>query len=220
MELVKAPTDQAFAAVCFAVVQTGKIRRCEDFRRSRHNETVAAEDSPAYTDVEQYIRLVQKLQQLRQGNPMIWLQDLEGAYRQVPVEQDRIAIPCSSRRRVPRSGAAPFGAAASVWAFCRFADGMVPVARRLLCVPHGHFVDDFTGAELEATAESACSTFRDMFQELGLCMKESKEQPPKTRQKVLGVIITVRDDAMMVEACPQRQQNSLGCWTKWNSTTR
>ena len=105
MELVKAPTDQAFAAVCFAVVQTGKIRRCEDFRRSRHNETVAAEDSPAYTDVEQYIRLVQKLQQLRQGNPMIWLQDLEGAYRQVPVEQDRIAIPCSSRRRVPRSGA-------------------------------------------------------------------------------------------------------------------
>lgn len=119
-----------------------------------------------------------------------------------------------------RHRAAPFGAAASVWAFCRFADGMVPVARRLLCVPHGHFVDDFTGAELEATAESACSTFRDMFQELGLCMKESKEQPPKTRQKVLGVIITVRDDAMMVEACPQRQQNSLGCWTKWNSTTR
>ena len=57
--------------------------------------------------------------------------------------------------------------------------------------------------------QTACDSFRDMFQELGLCMKKSKEQPPNTQQKVLGVIITVRDESLMVEAFPDRKQKVL-----------
>ena len=137
MELSPAPTQKAFAAVCFAVVQMGKIRRCEDFRRSRHNETVTAEDSPAYTDVEQYIGLVQRLKEMNKGRPAIWLQDLEeGACRQVPVEPGADSYTVLVMPDGPtlwRHKSAPFGAAASVWAFCRFADGMVSVGKGESC---------------------------------------------------------------------------------------
>lgn len=207
-----APTEHARAAMCFAVVQSDKVRRCEDYRRSSHNATVLAYDCPHYNDVECYAALVRRLQTLDQGTAMVWGQDLAGAYRQLPVEPGGDTYTLLFLPDGPslwRHRAAPFGAVASVWAFCRFGDALTSLARRLLVVLTGHFVDDWTGVELPATAASSCSSFKTFFEHLGLDMKPEKEQPPATSQKVLGVIFEVTDEMLLVAICPKRRDRLL-----------
>ena len=208
MDLQPAPTRCAWAALCFAFAQSDKVRRCEDFRRSSHNSTIEADDCPHYNDVEGYATAIRHLQSLSQGKAMIWGQDLAGAYRQLPVKPGDDTYTILMVPEGPslwRHRAAPFGAVASVWAFCRFGDSLTALARRLLLTLTGHFVDDWTGTELAATCRSSCDSFRDFFLCLGLAMKPEKEQPPALKQKVLGVIMSVQQEALTVEICPKRR---------------
>eukprot|EP00435_Cladocopium_sp_Y103_P038353 s2136_g10.t1 len=202
-----APTTHAWAAVCFAVV-----RRCEDYRRSSHNSTVYADDCPHYENVESYVANMRHLQALGLGLPQLWGHDLTGAYRQIPLQPSDTAYTVLLLPEGPslwRHRAAPFGATASVWAFCRLSDSMVSLARRILISMVGHFVDDFTRVELGATADSSCSSFKLFFQKLGLSMKPEKEQLPASRQKVLGVIIHAQPDQLTIETCPKRSAKIL-----------
>ncbi|CAL1152210.1 unnamed protein product [Cladocopium goreaui] len=177
-------------------------------RRSSHNSTIEADDCPHYNDVEGYATAIRHLQSLSQGKAMIWGQDLAGAYRQLPVKPGDDTYTILMVPEGPslwRHRAAPFGAVASVWAFCRFGDSLTALARRLLLTLTGHFVDDWTGTELAATCRSSCDSFRDFFLCLGLAMKPEKEQPPALKQKVLGVIMSVQQEALTVEICPKRR---------------
>ena len=212
MHLSPPPTDRAWAALCFAVEQGDKVRRCEDYRRSSHNSTVQADDCPHYDDVTRYVTVMKHIQALGCGLPQIWGHDLTGAYRQIPLEPSDSAYTVLILPRGPslwRHRAAPFGATASVWAFCRFSDSMVSLARRYLIALAGHFVDDFTGVELAATAESSCLSFKAFFQRLGLSMKPEKEQPPAETQKVLGVVIQAHEGELIVGTCPKRREKLL-----------
>eukprot|EP00435_Cladocopium_sp_Y103_P052567 s601_g16.t1 len=212
MEPSPAPTSQAWAAVCFAVEQSDKVRRCEDYRRSSHNSTIYADDCPHYDDVERYVNTMRHLQHLGHGLPMIWGHDLTGAYRQIPLQPGDSSYTLLILPDGPslwRHRAAPFGATASVWAFCRFSDSLLSVARRLLVTLAGHFVDDFTGVELPAAALSSCRCFKEFFQKLGLAMKPEKEQPPAWEQKLLGVIIHAEEDYLTVKTCPKRRDKLL-----------
>jgi hypothetical protein len=59
----------------------------------------------------------------------------------------------------------------SVLSFCHFGDSLTSLSRRLLVILTGHFVDGWTGVELEVTARSSCMTFKSFFQHQGLAMK-------------------------------------------------
>ena len=206
------PTTRAWAAMCFAVVQSDKVRRCEDYRRSFHNSTIQASDTPHYGDVEGYVATIQHLQSGGFTDVQIWGQDLAGAYRQIPVKPSEDPYTILIVPKGPtlwRHRATPFGAVASVWAFCRFGDCLTSLARRLLMVLTGHFVDDWTGIEPTATADSSCWAFKQFFEHLGLSMKPEKEQAPSSCQKVLGVVIRVAQDRVTVEICPQRKRKIL-----------
>ena len=82
------PTSEVYPALCFAVEQADKIRRCEDFRRSSHNSTISVDDCPHHHDLDLYVRLLQRLKRYDSGTPLIWGQDLDAAYRQLPVRPD------------------------------------------------------------------------------------------------------------------------------------
>ena len=132
------PTSKAWAALCFAVVQSDKVRRCEDYRRSCHNSTVTADDCPHYSDIAAYVATIQRLQAMNIGRTLIWGQNLAGAYRQLPVRPGDDAYTILILPQGPtlwRHRATPFGAVASVWAFCRFGDCLTSLASRLLVVP-------------------------------------------------------------------------------------
>ena len=202
------PTEEVYPALCFAVEQHDKVRRCEDFRRSFHNSTVAVDDCPHHHDLDLYIKLLQRLQAYDAGTPMIWGEDLDSAYRQLPVRPDPYCytmLVVDTGVTLWRHTAAPFGATAAVWSFNRFADALVAVSRRLLMLPLGHFVDDFTGIDIPALAHGGCKAFKDLFNALGLDMKPSKEQLPATSQRVLGVVLSCNDSHIEVAACPERR---------------
>eukprot|EP00435_Cladocopium_sp_Y103_P048273 s452_g14.t1 len=192
MHLSPAPTTQAWAALCFAVEQSDKVRRCEDYRRSSHNSTVQADDCPHYEDVTRYVTTMRYLQTLGKGMPLIWGHDLTGAYRQIPLE------PSDSPTRYLKGHR------------CGGTEQHRSEQRPVFLVALvGHFVDDFTGVELETTAESSSFSFKTVFQKLGLSMNPEKEQAPSTKQKVLGVVIHAYPERLVIETCPKRKEKLL-----------
>ena len=82
--LLPLPEQDICTSFCFSVLQTDKVRRCEDFRRSGNNATVIAHDVPHHHDIKTFTDLA--LAQLKEGTTaMVWAEDLNGAYRQFPV---------------------------------------------------------------------------------------------------------------------------------------
>ena len=207
-ELQPLPSDCAFAALCFAVEQGEKVRRCDDYRRSFHNSTIQTSDVPHGHDLDTYISVMKRYHELQVVNPVIWGQDLDAAYRQIPVRPDADAFTILQTEDGPtlwRHAAAPFGATASVWAFNRLADALVSLARRLLLIPVCHFVDDFMCIDPVDLAASSCLAFKTLFGQLGLRMKPTKEQLPSPTQKMLGVYVHVQNQQVLLSACPNRK---------------
>ena len=206
-QMTPVPDEQAHAAVCFSVTQSDKIRRCEDFRRSFHNSTFEVKDAPVHHDVGTYVSLARHIWAKHQVTPMLWCQDLEAAYRQVPLRPGPFAY-CAL---VTPAGvslwqhlAACFGATSSVWSFNRFADCLISLCRRTLILMVGHYVDDFAGLDHPDLADSGCDSFCQCFQLLGLDTKASKEQRPAFSHKLLGVIVTITNEDVVVSPCPKR----------------
>ena len=205
--LLPLPDQEMYAAFCFSVSQHDKIRRCEDYRRSHHNETVYVKDVPHHDTIDAYAQLA--LWWLtHQSTPVeIWAHDLDSAYRQIGVRRPQYAYVVLHTPRGPmifRHTAMCFGATASVWGFNRFADSMLFIFHHLFLSTALHFVDDFGGVEPSATAPSAFTAFDDFFSCLGLTMKKKKAEPPSRVQRLLGVIIEIESQGVRLSPCPER----------------
>ena len=201
----------AYAAFAFSVVQEGsdnrkKVRRCEDYRRSHHNSTIHAVDKPPHDSVETYVRVLlfwAFIGILAQ----VWCQDLMAAYRQYPVLEVAHAymlLQLPHGISVWRHAVLPFGASASVWHFNRCTDAVVWLARSLLLVVALHYVDDIGGPEPPWSSDSACASFKELCELIGIRVKPSKEQPPAFLQKVLGVWIAVTSAGIEIRPDPGR----------------
>lgn len=205
LPMLDAPDHHVFASVSFAVEQHDK-GRCEDFRRSWHNSCVVTQDAPIHHGIDYYVQLCRWHHQSGL-HPLVWVHDLDAAYRQLPVrdfDKAYMVLQTPSGPTLWRHNSLCFGAAASVWNFNRFADLLQFLARRLLWVPVHHYVDDFASVEDITLAESGFSTFDSMFGTLGLQMKPKKALKPATKQKLLGVIIEVNSTHVTLQPCPQR----------------
>ena len=206
LPMLEAPSSPIYTSVSFAVEQHDKIRRCEDFKRSWHNSCMVAHDAPIHHGLDYYVQLCRWHAQ-RAKRPVVWVHDLDAAYRQIPVRDTDKAYMVLQTPDGPslwRHSALCFGAAASVWNFNRFADMIQWLARRLLWVPVHHYVDDFASIEGDKVAASGFQCFYKLFGCLGLQMKEKKALAPSTTQKLLGVIIQVTDTQVILRPCPQR----------------
>ena len=191
--LVALNNEDIHVAFCFSVKQEDKIRRCEDYRRSFHNSTIEAYDAVPHDDIQKYVELARAYSRQR-SLCKFWAQDLASAYRQFPVKHPEHCYTVLNTPNGPllfRHRALPFGSSASVWSFNRAADALTYLARRMLLVTTGHYVDDWAAAEQEDSVQSGYHAFESIFQCLGLRMKPKKAQPPQHTQKILGVEIIV-----------------------------
>ena len=205
-DLLPLPQDQITVSFCFSVQQQDKVRRCEDFRRSGHNATVAVNDSPPHDDVDKFIQLAKAYSSLGFCSE-VWSQDLSGAYRQFPVRNPDdcyCAILTEKGPMLFKHHALSFGAVASVWSFNRCADALTFLSRRLLAVTVGHYVDDFIGVEEEHTVMSGFEQFTRLFRLLGLRMKEKKALAPSPSHKILGVQMTLAQHQAVLAPHPDR----------------
>ena len=135
-----------------------KLRRGEDWRRSKHNATMGVEDVPTHHFLGDIVDLI--LRAWAEG----WDRDLQNAYRQWAVRHPGHCgtfLPTSSGVTLWFHFAMCFGAAASVWNFNRAADAVQMLLRALLLVLLGHFVDDFNGVDSSDTAESVLVDLAD-----------------------------------------------------------
>ena len=84
-KLLPVALGAAYAAFAFSVVQEGSdghktTRRCEDYRRSHHNDTVRAYDKPPHNAVVTYVRVIRVWSALHE-DVQVWCQDMLSAYR-------------------------------------------------------------------------------------------------------------------------------------------
>ena len=206
-DLLETPDDQILAAFCFSVLQSDKIRRCEDHRRSHHNSTIAVSDVPHHDSIDAYVRLALWWLNRCSDPVQVWAHDLDSAYRQLGVRDQMysyVIINTPQGAMLFRHTALCFGSTASVWSFNRFADSLVTLMHHLFLAPVLHYVDDFGGVEPATTARSSFDTFAAFFQCLGLKTKEKKAEAPNFAQKLLGVIIEVEQDGVRLSPCPVR----------------
>lgn len=206
LSLKPCPDQNLASSLSFAVVQVDKIRRCEDFRRSHHNDLLQVWDTPHHHDIGSHISIAKAFNDL--GHPCsTWCQDLNSAYRQFPLKCPSHAytlLICPFGATLWKHHCLAFGASGSVWSFNRAADAMTFAARRLWLAPITHYVDDFSCTEATETNQSSYAAFETTFQHLGLRMKAKKAQPPDTTQKVLGVMLQHQDNAIEIATCPKR----------------
>ena len=206
LPLLALPSGPIGVATSFSVVQADKIRRCEDYRRSYHNATIKASDSPYHHSISSYAEL-SKYWVRSCGSSLTWAQDLDAAYRQIPVKNPQMAYVALTTPMGPtlwRHNALCFGATASVWSFNRLADALTYLGRCLLASPIMHYVDDFGSCEPDGLAQSSFTSFSEMTAILGLKMKATKANPPSKNLKMLGVFISCDDDHVILRPCPQR----------------
>ena len=205
-QLLPTPNGEIFPSVCFAVVQSDKIRRCEDLRRSFHNQTIYATQTPTHHNVDTYIEVIRSLGQ-SQRQPVLWSHDLDSAYRQFPVKDQRYSYTILFTESGPtlwRHGALAFGATSSVWSFNRAADCLMFLARKLHIANAFHYVDDYAGIEGSNIADSSFEAFSKLCTSLGLRTKPKKAAPPARRQPMLGVVFQIHDDGVLLSPCPDR----------------
>ena len=209
--LLPLPDAEPCIAWAFSVVQEGsdgkrKVRRCEDYRRSFHNDTVEAFDTPPHDDISVYVSMIRHLR-FTGRLAFIWAQDLESAYRQYPVAEPAhcyVVVMTPDGPTLWRHRVMPFGATASVFHFNKVTDALLWLARTLLHVPVIHYADDLGSVDPQESASSSFGTFDSFCNLLGFRLKHSKRQPPGPVQKLQGVIVSIGESGVTVSPSPSR----------------
>ena len=207
LPLLPCPDQDLCPSICFAVRQSDKTRRCEDYRRSHHNDTARCFDAPSHHGVEDHLKVARTFYQLGHPSCQTWCQDLAAAYRQFPLRHPSHGFTILLTPSGPtlwQHHCLSFGATGSVWGINRAADAICFLARQLLAIPACHYVDDFSATEPSITAQSSFESFDVLTRVLGMAMKPSKAQPPAPEQRLLGVQISHQSDGMVVSPCPRR----------------
>ena len=209
--LQEGPSCHVPTSVAFSIEQIGsdgqpKIRRGEDWKRSKRNTTVSATDTPNAHRPDTFTAVAQWLHQ-HNHQAQIWGPDQEAAYRQLAV-----ADPTETYvlLRVPhgwtlwRHTCLLFGSAGSVWAYTRTADMLAWITRATLLVPTLHYVDDFAALEANTTIQSGFEATHSTLQTMGFRFKPTKMQPPHHSQRIQGLWMTATEDSFVLQPCPKR----------------
>ena len=172
--LLDPPTDLMAASFAFAITSesaTGgtKVRRGEDWRRSLHNATTQTEMVLA-TTVDDVIATARHMHAQWMRDLHLWSHDHESAYRQFLLDDPRYAYLILLTDNGPllwRNNVLLFGAKGAVWGYGRSSDLLMHLARIILIMVVGHYVDDFTGIENAHTAMSAFESFEKFTSSMG-----------------------------------------------------
>ena len=141
------------------------------------------------------------------GRPKLAAVDHEGAHRAFPVRRPAecaTVLPGGYPEPVYLHQVLPFGSAASVWSYVRFADAACCISVATLFVGAAHFVDDFFEREAEQSANHGFQCFQAQHRVFGTKMKEAKAKPPSSRQTLLGVDWEISDAELLASPGTKR----------------
>ena len=165
-------------------------------------------DGPIHHTIDDLVTAGRVLNSFGFTDLRLWGHDHKGAYRILPVRDPMDTFMVLFTPFGPTLWmhfVLLFGSKAAVWAYGRFGDFLVVMARLLFFVYCFHYVDDYEGIEPAASAASAFETFEKFNTMLGCLMKESKRQPPSATHKMQGVELTFHDSAIEVAPTARRR---------------
>ena len=211
--LKEGPSHHVPTSFAFSVEQIGadgqtKVRRCEDWKRSRHNETVEGEDIPPTHRVNTFIAVANEFHS-RGFNTNLWGADHESAYRQLPVaepDHTHVLVRIPGGWTLWKHRCLLFGSTASVWSYTRTADMICWLCRALTLSPMVHYVDDYASIEPEQTIHSGFDCVHHIMKHVGFKFKPSNDQPPAPQQLIQGVIMTIDAASFTVSTEAGRMQ--------------
>ena len=210
------PADiECYPSFVFPIKQIGadglpKIRRGEDWKRSRRNLLARTKDKPIHHTIDHYTQAAKVLTALGLPDLLLWGHDHEGAYRQFPAFPRKLMWAVLEGEggsfSLWQHCVMIFGAKASVWAYHRIGDAVIFLFRTLFFSVCFHYVDDYGGVEPAALAQSAFDSFLNFSTLLGFLLKASKKQPPNKRQVIQGVDVLIENEAVTTRILETRKQ--------------
>ena len=171
------------------------------------------EDSPVHYNVDHYVESADALVSEGLPEPVSWGQDDEGAYRKLhatPANVMYFILVTHMGATLWRHRVAMFGARGAVWAYNRFADAVMHIARVYLAIMAVHYVDDTGAVDAGPIAQSGFDAYERMCELLRIRLKKSKRQPPTAVRDALGVVIALSPEAAQVKPRETRRVKMLG----------
>ena len=194
-----------------------KYRRIDDHSAS-HNNLAAERTQKIQMAMVDYLMVMVAAAAKVFPNLVIATEDMEGAYRQVPLCDSQVSLsitavfnPSTQQPALFEIFGQPFGAAHAVPNFYRLAEFASRLLTRAFNVLLDHFFDDFFAVLNQSEAEDSIFCLREGFSLLGLTLDKDKSQAPAQIAMVLGVAFNTRSLAqqrvLLVEPKPTRVQN-------------
>ena len=178
----------------FGVVQPGKVRACDDARRSGVNSTsfqskrVVLSTLDSVSAEVRYANTVFGRDQL-----LLWKRDHASAFRQVPLHKDEIPLSVIVFHHPEREElvfyvhlALPFGFTASVIGYNRISQAIAFLANKIFAIPVDSYFDDYWAVEPEYSSKSGFDAFGFLNELLGFDIKLEKDIHPSPEGEVLG----------------------------------
>ena len=193
-------TDKFVISRRFGVSQDNKVRGCDDFLRSRVNETASSDRTVKLSTLDSFMSLASAtLQKFPDFPPVFFKRDHEAAYRQIPLGKDSYAFSViafwSHRCKRPVAfvhHALPFGAVNSVVIYNRVSQALTELARRMFFLPADGYFDDYW-CVLPSFSGQFCNRAFEVYgllhSILGFSLKPSKDVPPTHSGELLGHVV-------------------------------
>ena len=141
-------------------------------------------------------------------------EDMRAAYRQCPLLSSQVCVAITAvfhpdkGVRYHEMWGQPFGAGHAVPNFCRIAEHLARIIRKLLFIVTDHFFDDFWIIEPKISIDSAFWAFNKMMKLFGFAFDKEKEQLPRSVWQALGVVFDMQtlqsSRLVIVKAKPSR----------------
>ena len=177
----------------FSVWQKGKLRACDDARRSLHNNITCTTESLVCDRADFPIRMA-RIFASKISSPFSMLlgtEDLASAYRRVPVWQPEYTVVAlkdpSGELKFFIVPGHNFGLLSAVLNFNTVPEFTVHVARRMFASCCSHFYDDFPVCEPSFSCASSQKALWDLHQLLGFALAEKKHVPCALENDYLGI---------------------------------
>ena len=220
----------------FGVSQSGKTRPIDDFSESLINQTTARSESITPQGLDficagLVFRLRDRAALGCASKPMIKTTDLRKAYKQLGLSDDgrldayiAVANPASKRAELYACSVLPFGASASVGAFCRTSHALWHIAVVLLLFHWSIYCDDFFPVSEQQSAKHMDMCIASYFSVLGWEISSDKDLNFDFFAKVLGVRICMKSATLFEVVNTQERRtelvDSINCILSASSCTK
>lgn len=172
-----------------------KYRRIDDHSASLNNAAATRKQRIDMAMADYVVVLVKAAFQKFGKSIHLATEDMQGAYRQVPLPDSHVSIsitavtePASMRAHLFELYGQPFGAAHAVPNFYRVSEFLCQLILKQFKLLLDHFFDDFFVATPSTDAELTRFIIKEAFGLLGFVLDAEKSQPPAEFCNILGVV--------------------------------